>query len=52
MLLGFSSDLGHYELLQSIAQEVQASMKIVAKTEIQEDAKLEFEILALEYAER
>lgn len=52
LLLGFSSDLGHYELLWSIAQEVHASMKVVAKTQIQEDAKLQFEILELSYEER
>ena len=52
LLLGFSSDLGNYELLQSIAQEVHASMKVVAKTEIQEDAKLQFEILELSYEEK
>lgn len=51
LLLGFSSDLGHYELLQSIAQEVHASMKVVAKTQIQEDAKLQFEILEVLYEE-
>lgn len=52
LLLGFSSDLGHYELLQNIAQEVYASIKVVAKTQIQEDAKLQFEILELTYGER
>ena len=52
LFLGFSSDLGHYELLQSIAQEVHASMKVVAKTEIQEDAKLQFEILEVSYGEK
>lgn len=52
LLLGFSSDLGHYELLQSIIQEVGASMKIVAKTEIQEDVKLQFEILEVSYGKK
>ena len=49
LLLGFSSDLGHYELLKSITQEVHASMKVVAKTAIQEDSKLQFEILEVSY---
>lgn|GEM_PF-121670 len=51
LFLGFCSDLGHYELLKSIAQEVHASIKIISKTEIQEDAKLQFEILELSYGE-
>ena len=52
LFLGFSSDLGHYELLQNIAQEVQASIKVVAKTEIKEDVKLQFEILELSYGKK
>jgi hypothetical protein len=51
LLLGFSSDLGHYELLENIAHAEHASMKIVAKTEIQEEAKLQFEILELSYGD-
>ena len=51
VFLGFSSDLGHYELLQDLAKEVHASVKIIAKTTIQEDIKLQFEILELLYGE-
>ncbi len=49
LLLGFSSDLGHYDLLHDIAQEVHASIRTVAKTAIQEDLKLQFEILEITY---
>ena len=49
LLLGFSSDLGNYELLENIAQEVHASIRVVAKTLIQEDAKLQFEVLEFSY---
>lgn len=52
LLLGFSSDLGHYELLQTIAQEADASIQIVTKTTIQEDLKLRFEILELSYGKK
>ncbi len=51
LLLGFSSDLGHYELLQDLAQQVHANLKTVATTTIQEDVKLRFEILEVLYKE-
>lgn len=49
LLLGFSSELGHYELLASLAQDAKASIRIVAKTTIQEEVPLQFEILELSY---
>ncbi len=51
LLLGFSSDLGHYELLQSLVQDVGASMRVIVQTKIQEDVELQFEILELSYGE-
>ena len=50
LLLGFSSDLGHYELLRYIASEVNASLRTIAKTVIQEEDKVHFEIIELLYA--
>lgn len=51
IFLGFSTDLGHYGLLENLAKEVNASIKIISKTTIQEDVKLRFEILELSYGE-
>lgn len=49
LYLGFSSDLGHYELLETLAEEAQASIKVVAKTTLQEKDKLSFELLEVSY---
>jgi precorrin-6B methylase 2 len=49
LLLGFSSALGNYPLLKSLAEEVKASIQVIAKTIIQEEVPLPFEILELSY---
>ncbi len=51
LLLGFSSDLGHYELLQDLTQQANANLKTVSATTIQEDVKLSFELLEVSYKE-
>lgn len=52
LLLGFSSDLGHIDLLQHLVNEANASMQIVAKTTIQEEASLKFELLEVSYEQQ
>lgn len=49
LLLGFSSDLGHYDLLKDIAQEANASIKSIAETILEEDQKVRFELLEIRY---
>jgi tRNA1(Val) A37 N6-methylase TrmN6 len=49
LLLGFSTDLGHFDLLLALAKEAKATLKIVSMTTIQEDLKLQFEIFELSY---
>jgi GTP cyclohydrolase II len=49
LLLGFSSDLGHYDLLVSIAQEFNVSVKLIANTILEEDQKVRFELLEISY---
>lgn len=49
IVLGFSSDLGHVDLLQSLAQEVGANLKTLAETFIQEDKVLKFEMLEVQF---
>jgi 16S rRNA G1207 methylase RsmC len=52
LFLGFSSELGNYDLLENIAQEVHASIKVSAKTEVQETDRLQFEVLEFSYEEK
>lgn len=52
LFLGFSSDLGHYELLESFVKDAKATIRTVAKTTIQENAKVLFEILEISYEKK
>lgn len=45
LLVGFSSDLGHEELLQEIAQDMNLELKKVAELEMQETEPVTFELL-------
>ena len=50
LLIGFSTDLGHFELLKELAKESGLKIKIVANTKIKEEETLKFEILEGKYS--
>ena len=45
LLIGFSSDLGHGELLQEIARDENLTLEEVAKHEMKETESVTFELL-------
>lgn len=46
----FSRDLGQYDLIDNLAKTENASVSVLAKTRIQEDSEVEFEILEVCYS--
>ena len=51
LYLGFSSELGHYKLLESLAKDSHAEVRLVDKTKMKETQECQFEILELTYNE-
>ncbi|MBN1253200.1 MAG: GTP cyclohydrolase II [Bacteroidales bacterium] len=50
LLIGFSSDLGHFDLLKFFADENNIKLKKIAEKEMQETNKIKFELLIGRYS--